>query len=408
MNGGNNLLYYKKDVICPCCFEHFPAEDVLYADQKDLCKRDYQNLVQAHQQLFHESVSMESYPLIFRKGDDGMDIFSARTSSGDITHQRVCPKCFSYLPAAAGHYPALVIPIMGSSKPLKSAYIAQMLHNFNKCLSKWFNASLIPADFETAQRFYQQYETDLFLNNAVPDPEDSVKPLLYKFSRNNVEEAETVINAKTNERITNQALLMFYDVNMSSYNELPEFYRGVLRNADGLLLMLDSSEALYDEESAGMTDSWLGFLTEELTYISEDRFKMPTAVVITELDRLSGRKPKRWQKLSSFAASVDHIEKSYPAAEFGKISFKMTKLLKDDYPVAMNVITSMFSIMKTRLFGYNSCMDNGVVMPEKIRAIPTEIPLLYLMTQLKLFAPGSGRIVKSGSNGFFQIKKQKN
>lgn len=344
---GNNNTDTTYDIVCPFCFKRYTNFRTLFADHRRYTEEVYPEYAEYLRYFMGiEAFGGRKMPLYFQKrGNDGIaDPFSAATEDGDVTYTRVCPYCYNILPASSGKMKSFSITVIGASDAERSFYIASVLHRLNKDMTLNFGASFIPADLRTAQTFYDQYESPLYVDHTVPEAVAAIVPLTYEFSRTGVKEPETWLGSDVT---FNRALLYIYNIDKDLCDRYPMIAYNVIAQASGIVFISDISDMTGNDDP--VYEPWLGYLTETLRKIfGPTAIEVPTAVVLSNSDKAAVA-DKKWLPLVK--AGLSHrIEKVFPLSYFEKLSAKIKATMKSEVPAYYSALEALFSQENTIYF----------------------------------------------------------
>lgn len=99
------------------------------------------------------------------------------------TLQKVCPNenCRRDLPPTAGVYDSMMLGLVGARASGKSHYVAALVEELSARVGARFNSSLMALDWETQQRYDNEFYRRLYLNSQeIPPSSQDDPPLLYE------------------------------------------------------------------------------------------------------------------------------------------------------------------------------------------------------------------------------------
>ena len=347
-NYDNETTY---DIVCPFCFKRFTYHRALFADYKQLSEavpEEYAGYMKTF--LGIEEFSARKMPTFFRKegGTGAEGPFAAVTASGDIAYARACPFCCNIIPAASGRVKSFSVAVIGSEDGERGYYIASVLHKLNREMSARFGASFIPADFNTAQMFYDRYEEPLYVDKTVPEAMTSVSPLVFEYCRRGAVQPEEWVGSKVTY---NRALIYIYNIDKELCDRYPMIADAALTQAGGIVFLSDISGIAGMDEPTN--DPWLGHLTGTFRKLfGLDTVDKPSAVVLTNADRAARADRKLQTVLKN--AGAKRIEKTFPVSYYAKLSAKTEKILQARLPAYYSVLSAVFDGGNTGYFPANT------------------------------------------------------
>lgn len=395
------------EIKCPYCFSSFNVNEALFADLKDVAPRSYTQMSRYHNYFFGVEFEGRELPLIFAKTDVDpvLSPFKATTKNGDIAHTRVCPRCYSVVPPAAGHIKTFSIAVVGSNKKEKDVFFTVMMHRINKYMMTNFNAALIPADYRTASDMRVFYEESVYSCHKVPDGTAFPKPYTYEFKRfgNNL----PVLRQDKDKITYNHCLLNIYNVDFEYRKKHPAYFTEVLSAADAVIVMVDSPDYLRKQESEPeFTDPWIAYLFEKVQEIfGVTRYKKPAAIVYDNINKVSGLN-KNWARAVRKSTDYIGISVGFPKFYYRGISNSLRKALNKDFPAYSSVVRALFDPVTSMNFALNSCvdeLDDGSIKPG-IFETATEIPLLWVLSRLGIIPENGGRKIRRTVSGGTTVK----
>lgn len=379
------------EVVCPYCFKRYSHLRALFVDYRQTSEGMYPEYVEYMKYFLNmEPFGDRKMPLYFQKaGNDGLpDQFAAVTEDGDFAFVRACPFCCNIIPALAGKVKPFSVVVIGSDDAERSFFIASALHRLNRDMQAGFGAAFLPADYKTAQTFYEQYDQPLYAEHTVPEAMAAVYPLVYEFDRSGAAEKE---EWKGSSVTYNNAVISFYNISQDLCERYPMIAHNAIAQASGIVMLADAAEMTKTDDPA--YDPWLGYLTETLRKIygtaSVDK---PTAVVLGRSDRANVQ-DKKWQSLLKSVIS-ENMKKTFPAQQFVKYSERAENMMKSAAPGYMTTLETLFTGENTMYFPLPEFFEAHEDGTADIKApVPAEIPLLWLMHRFNLINAASGVII---------------
>ena len=367
------------DIFCPYCFKKYQNFRAMFADYRNFTEEIYPEYADYLKHFMNiETVGSRRMPVLFQKrGNDGLDAFAALTESGDVTYSRFCPNCCNPLPAAAGRLKPFSLVVIGAEDTERSFYIASVLHRLNRKMLSAFGSSFIPADFKSAQTFYEQYEEPLYVEKTVPEAMATVTPLVYEFSRTGAALSE---EWKGNSIAYNKALFYIYNIDKDLCDRYPMVAYTAIAQASGFIFISDVSEMMGQDDPA--YEPWLGYLTDTFRRLfGASAVEIPTAILYTKADK-AAMGERKWLSLVKESVSR-HIEKSFPTSYYTKIAGKAQTILNAKLPAYSSTISALFSPQTTMSFLAKSFFDMHTDGTADIHECGTvEASFLWMLSEL--------------------------
>jgi len=329
-------------------------------------------------------------PLYFQKaGNDGLnDPFAAVTETGDFAFERACPFCCNIIPAASGRVKPFSVVVIGADDAQRCFFIASALHRMNRDMTANFGAGFIPADFKTAQMFFEQYDEPLYAEHIVPEAAASITPLIYEFARQGTSETE---EWKGSNVTYNNALVYIYNIDKDLCDRYPMIAHNAIAQASGIVFIADAVKM--SENADPVYDPWLGYLTETLRKIfGVSAVDKPTAIVLGNADKTDMR-DKKWAGILK-AEMSENMKKVFPAPQFAKYNERTVNILKNAASGYQSAIEALFAKENTMYFTmpeFFEAHDDGTA--ELKAPVPAEIPLLWLFSKFNLIPSAAGTVI---------------
>jgi hypothetical protein len=343
-NYANDTTY---DIMCPFCFKRYSNHRALFVDHKVLTDEVYPEYAEYMRAFLGiEEFSSRKMPTLFKKeAGGGVDSpFAAATSSGDIAYARACPFCCNVLPAAAGRVKPFSIAVIGADDGERGYYLASVLHRLGKELSEKFGASFLPADFKTAQTFFEQYEEPLYAEGYVPEAMPAVTPLIYEYCRIGATVSEEWVG---NSVTYNRAVIYIYNIDKDLCDRYPMVADSAVSQASGIILLSDIYGMASSREP--LNDPWLGHLNELFRRLfGVSSIDKPSAIVLTNADR-AALADRKWSAVIK-AGENRKIEKKFPLSYYTKQSAKAVNILRTRLPAYYTALSALFSPETTAYF----------------------------------------------------------
>ena len=215
------------------------------------------------------------------------------------TAWRVCPSCHSRLATEYCANPGKIVALVGAKHAGKSTYIAVLIHELMNRIGEELNASLVPCDDRTIERYKTDFARPLYGDHTLLDATQSAEgaprdPLVYLFTR-------TV--GRMRRRTASLTLVLFDTAGEDlREREMSELHLRYLSAADAVIFLLDPLElsgaqaALHTSarERGGtlandlMSDQMdvVVRVTELLRKRNNGRLPIPAAVALSKIDEL--------------------------------------------------------------------------------------------------------------------------
>jgi len=224
---------------------------------------------------------------------------------GNITNNRICPRCHNDIPMSAGFAPSTIISVVGASQSGKSVFLTSLIHTLKTITPRNFAISCTPVNNEMGRRFKLEYEDPLILEGILLEPtqkERQQEPLVFTFSF--LDESKPDIN------------IAFFDVAGEGIVDTAymDIYAAHIRSSSGIMFLVDPLQFRsvgrkiqlkngldYDLQYADEPTEVLSGLVEDYIYKQGGGVSnVPTAVVLTKtdlLEALGGEYVRRNSKL---------------------------------------------------------------------------------------------------------------
>lgn len=215
------------------------------------------------------------------------------------TAWRVCPSCHSRLAAEYCANPGKIVALVGAKHAGKSTYIAVLIHELMNRVGEELDASLVPCDDRTIERYKTDFNRPLYGERQLLSFTQSAKttardPLVYLFTRT---------GGGWRRRTASLTLVLFDTAGEDlREREISELHLRYLNAADAVIFLLDPLElpgaqaALHGSarERGGtlandlMSDQMdvVVRVTELLRKRNSGRLAIPAAVALSKIDEL--------------------------------------------------------------------------------------------------------------------------
>jgi Double-GTPase 2 len=244
----------RKALTCPYCYESFTSQQIVFRCSGVRSRAGSRCTARVDDVLERHTGQRRMLNPVFLA--DGRRANAVCPDCGGETTTRVCPVCHSHLPAQFGQIGSLMIAMVGPKESGKTVYMTVLLHELMNRIGSRFSASVLAADDETARRFEQDYENQLYKYQRMPTTTVSaettknlVNPLVFKF---------TVPGRNPLGAVRQHTLLSFFDAAGEDLvtREGIDLNGRYLRSADGIILLVDPLQMPGARNQAGH-GAWL-------------------------------------------------------------------------------------------------------------------------------------------------------
>ena len=309
--------------LCPYCYEYHSKEDCLVTclyhnnhDIKKLCVKDY-----------------KKYP-------EGYVDNAVKAKCLKCTHAVTrlhCPSSKNEIPEDLMAFGGLPIALVGAKASGKSNYIAVLVNEIKRKMTKYFNCSINLSCADSQKNYNEFYYDPLFRKKKVIPATDAgeIPPLIFPLQ---------FMNGKN--KITNVATLTFYDTageNLDSIEEMT-INNKYIPNAKGIILLLDplQIDTIRNKlKEKGMTQlpnvntdvtEVLGKIVETIRRVNKisakKKIDIPLAVTFTKIDALEkyGILPEG----GCLVSESEHIDRGlFIESEFSNTNLEMQDLVEN-------------------------------------------------------------------------------
>ncbi|WP_240197328.1 TRAFAC clade GTPase domain-containing protein [Nonomuraea lactucae] len=307
----------------------------------------------------------------------------------------VCPSCHNRLPVEYCANPGKIVALVGAKGAGKSTYIAVLVHELMNRVGEELDASLVPCDDRTIERYKQDFARPLYgqhrllaaTQSAAAMPRD---PLVYLFTRTR--------RGRLGSGTASLTLVLFdtagEDLRSRDMSELHLRYLGA---ADAVIFLLDplelpgAREALtgtarsrggrLDDDPLSDSLDVVVRVTERLRRNGGRKLRVPTAVALSKIDALQPSM-ERQSALHRSRAPIGELDLDDREA----VHEQIRALLYEWQAGALDRYLGQH-YANYNLFGLSALgalPSDTSVSPSGIRPYRVEDPLLWLLHQFKM------------------------
>lgn len=237
---------FKKDYICPYCFNRHDLYDVKFRCENERCDLE-EDPVYSNFNGYSRPREMQRV-ITPEKPENFVSKLTAKMPSEchcdeceEQTTLRICPSCHSELPSTIGNYEDLIFAVVGAKETGKSHYISVLIDKLMKEIGEAYDCLLEPINDETIHRYREDFWTPVFKRNETIQATRSGKadervrrPLLYtlKFTKKGLFQ-----KTKIDKVIT----LAFFDAAGEDLDaeDTMQTVNKYIYNSAGIILLLD-------------------------------------------------------------------------------------------------------------------------------------------------------------------------
>lgn len=359
-------------VVCPSCFEVFPAAALLFASY------DGDAPEPAQRTLIDRLTGAPPRPPV--------------NSRGRRLTRKLCPVCNRDLPFTAGVQTNHVLGLIGAKFSGKSHYVAALIKRLEGQVGADFDASLIAVNDETQERYRREFHDPLFGRGLeLPVTVGTPPPLIYDLS---------IGGRLWGDRRDRSATLSLYDTAGENFDDR-EIVRRMLRYlavASGIVLLVDplqtpavrealgTSHGLPDLDRMADPHAIVSRVIQELdggaVAVDGRPLRIPVAVVLTKCDVLRDaglvEANRLWSTEARHSGYVDRAMHEDMSGMFGECLLRWS-------PATFTTVVRRFP--RHAFFGVSATGCASDPRTRRFRHVTpwrVEEPLLWLLAELGL------------------------
>lgn len=228
-----------RQLICPYCFERYPAHRVAFRcinPNAIRCALEKDEAFSAYQRMLVAPIMQR----VFTPKSNWLRPASRATCNcGMRTTKTVCPHCHNDLPWKFGSTDSHTVALIGAKEAGKSHYIAVLINELKNRVGLNFDASLTEEDDQTIKRYKEQFKRYIYDERIVIPETFSARqdisvryPLVYRFS---------LQKRRTPFRSLSVSTLVFFDTAGEdlTHLDLMSTETKYLANSHGIIFLLD-------------------------------------------------------------------------------------------------------------------------------------------------------------------------
>ncbi|WP_066362449.1 TRAFAC clade GTPase domain-containing protein [Herbidospora mongoliensis] len=199
------------------------------------------------------------------------------------TGRRVCPECHSGLAAEYCANPGRIVALIGAKGSGKSTYIAVLLHELMNRVGAELDASLVPCDDRTIERYRRDFARPLYgehrlLRATQSAVTDTLRdPLVYLLSR--------TVKGRLRSRRAALTLVLFDTAGEDLRSrEVTERHLRYLRASDAVVFLVDPASLQTPSDDPDSDPVNVIARVTELLRTEKGPLKIPVAVALSKID----------------------------------------------------------------------------------------------------------------------------
>ncbi len=394
---------FKKDYICPYCFNRHSLYDVKFRCENERCDLEEDPIFSTFNGYSRprEMQRVISPP----KPENMLGKITAKMPSEcqcdeckEQTTHRICPSCHSELPTTIGDYEDLIFAIVGAKETGKSHFISVLIDKLMKDIGEAYDCLLEPINDDTIRRYREDFWTPVFKRketiNATPSgkaSKDVRSPLLYtlKFIKKGVFQ-----QSKIDKVIT----LAFFDAAGEDLDAEDTMHtvNKYIYNSAGIILLLDPlqlenvreniTEKIHlptvNSDSSEIVYRMTNLIRKAVNLKQNEKIDIPLAVAFSKIDAVESM----LDPSSPLLFPSQHTEsQAFDLIDFENVQTEIEELIKDWSESGMtrtlDANYKSYGYFGLSSLGYNPEADKKI---KKLEPYRVEDPFLWLLSKHKL------------------------
>lgn len=400
---GLKRRFFKRDYICPYCFDRHDIHHVKFRCHSQDCRKEedkqYSNFYGYKPPLEMNRVIQYEAPQgffqrIIKKMPEEIECDLCQR----MTSIKICPSCHSRLPLDYGEFDELFFAVVGAKETGKSHFITVLIDQIRRNISNTYKFTVERVDDETMKRYRDDFYDPLFKEKITLDTTRTAgqdrrvqRPLLYalKFYKEQSSQQVSI------ERVVT---LAFFDSAGEDLDDEDTMHvvNKYIYNSNGIILLLDPlqlhsvREQLQDKIRLPQINSDSDEILERMTNLirranrikQNEKINIPIAVTFSKIDAVQ----PLLDPASPLQFPSEH-EKSaaFNLADFENVQSEIEVLIADWAESGMNqtlrVNFDAYGYFGVSSLGHNPGTDNRVMEVKPYRVAD---PLLWLLAEHKI------------------------